>query len=75
MYNGKPLAKDAGKRAYEELCRIANREKPTRFAERIGITKPSPSHWGRGIAPSLMSLNRLHYAGADIIYIVTGERK
>ena len=61
-----------GYRAYEEVLRIFPR---TIDAMRgLGIRRENLYAWGRGVCPSAKYLARLHKAGADVIWILTGEK-
>lgn len=65
---------EIGKRAYEETLRLW----PTQKEAQAAIARKNNGiiyHWGEGIAPSAKYLQRLHYCGADVIYILTGVRK
>ena len=45
-------------------------------ARKIGCTSKLVSNWVCGyIIPKPYYLQRLHYAGADILYILVGERR
>lgn len=60
-------------RAIEEVYRLF----PTMgvAAKRLGINKRMMSNWQcDGNCPSGYSLQQLHYAGADVIYILSGTR-
>lgn len=65
---------DIGKRAFEEVLRIFPSLVVAR--ERLGISGQQLLYdWSDGGAPSAKYLQRLHYCGADVIYILTGVRK
>ena len=64
---------EIGYRTFEEVLRVFGKIKD---AELLLGTK---SHglvyeWMNGVAPSAKYLQRLHYCGADVIYILTGVR-
>jgi hypothetical protein len=62
-----------GKRAYEEVLRLFARKKDA--VKMIGTSSPRIIYdWMNGGAPSAKYLQRLHYLGADVIYILTGIR-
>jgi hypothetical protein len=62
---------EIGHRAYEEAIRLFC--KP-RFANQHGITRQILHSWSEGISPSALYLTKMHYAGADVLYILTGKR-
>lgn len=65
---------EIGKRAFEEVLRIF----PTQKAgmRQLGINSQQLIYaWAGGGAPSAKYLQRLHYCGADVIYILTGMRR
>lgn len=61
-----------GYRAYTEALRIFPRMKDAMSA--LGCRENNIYKWGEGICPSAKFLARLHKAGADVIWILTGER-
>ena len=64
---------EIGERTYEEIVRLFDRMDEARHA--IGTTNKNHIYeWMRGVAPSAKYLQRLHYLGADVIYILTGIR-
>ena len=68
---------EVGKRAFEELDRIFNLSKYvsiTKAAKSIGCDKKAIYGWENGATPETIYLIRLHYLGADVIYIMTGVR-
>lgn len=64
---------EIGYRAYSEVLRIFPRMKDVTTA--LGIRYDNIYAWHRGVNPSAKYLARLHKAGADVIWILTGERK
>lgn len=65
---------EIGKRAFEEVKRIFEKDVDARNA--LGITSKQHLYdWMCGVAPSAKYLQRLHYCGADVIYILTGTKK
>lgn len=65
---------EIGKRAFEEVLRLFPSMSESRA--RLGMnSKQLLYDWSRGSAPSAKYLQRLHYCGADVIYILTGVRK
>jgi hypothetical protein len=65
---------EIGKRAFEEVTRIFPKHKEARIA--LGMKSHQLIYdWMEGIAPSAKYLQRLHYCGADVIYILTGVKK
>ena len=68
---------EVGKRAFEELDRIFNLSKYggiIKAAKSIGCDKKTIYGWENGVTPETIYLIRLHYLGADVIYIMTGVR-
>lgn len=64
---------EIGKRAFEEILRIFEKTKDANKS--LGITSNRLIYdWMEGMAPSAKYLQRLHYCGADVIYILTGTR-
>ena len=61
-----------GQRAYEELLRICG---VSRGIQLLGCSGKRPYEWREGSTPDAKYLARLHHMGADVIYILTGERK
>jgi hypothetical protein len=65
---------EIGERAFEETFRLFDRMKDA--ANAIGVGNNATIYgWMRGDAPSAKYLQRLHYLGADVIYILTGVRR
>lgn len=64
-----------GHRAYEELKRIAGPRGIARLCRRMGYGRKSAYKWGKGHTPTIFALVKLHYAGADVMYILSGERR
>lgn len=64
---------EIGRRAYLEVLRLFPKLKDAVRA--IGLTNAQLFYeWGNGINPSAKYLARLHNAGADVIWILTGKR-
>ena len=63
---------DIGRRAYEEAMRLFDNPRTLRL--RIGIGKSTVYQWKDGRSPGGLALARLHYAGADVLYILTGKK-
>lgn len=64
---------EIGKRAFEEVLRIYPKMKDAKNS--LGISSNLLLYdWMEGVAPSAKYLQRLHYCGADVIYILTGKR-
>ena len=64
---------EIGKRAFEEVFRIYEKAEDARIS--LGMkSKQLLYDWMDGCAPSAKYLQRLHYMGADVIYILTGTR-
>lgn len=65
---------EIGKRAFEEVLRIFPKITTARNA--LGISNHQLLYdWMNGCAPSAKYLQRLHYCGADVIYILSGMRQ
>lgn len=65
---------EIGQRAHSEVQRIFENNKIAR--RQLGISSVRLMYdWMYGVAPSAKYLQRLHYCGADVIYILTGVRK
>lgn len=70
---GKPQI-EIGQRAYEEVQRIFKSDAEAKRT--LGISSNLLlQDWRCGVAPSAKYLQRLHYCGADVIYILTGVNK
>jgi hypothetical protein len=68
---------EVGKRAFEELDRIFNLSKyggAIKASKSIGCRRNTLYEWEKGVTPETIYLIRLHYLGADVIYIMTGVR-
>ena len=68
---------EVGKRAHEELGKIFDLHKYggiIKAAKSIGCDKKAIYGWENGVTPETFYLIRLHYLGADVIYIMTGVR-
>lgn len=62
---------DIGRRAFEEVLRIFKNLVAAR--KMLGMSSRQLLYdWEAGCAPSARYLQRLHYCGADVIYILTG---
>ena len=62
-----------GRRAYEEVERIFGKDVDARA--KLGMKSRQLLYdWMEGVSPSAKYLQRLHYVGADVIYILTGVR-
>ena len=65
---------EIGQRAFEEVHRIFAKDVDARIA--LGMKSHQIIYdWMEGGAPSAKYLQRLHYFGADVIYILTGMRQ
>ena len=64
---------EIGKRAAEEAFRLFEKSKDAQRAI-CGNNNGLIYHWQEGVAPSAKYIQRLHYCGADVIYILTGRR-
>lgn len=68
---------EVGRRAFEELDRIFNLSKYggiIKAIKSIGCSKNTIYEWKSGVTPETIYLIRLHYMGADVIYIMTGVK-
>ena len=72
-----PRTKDQvkiGYRTFEEVLRVFEKIKDAELL--LGIKSHGLVYdWMNGVAPSAKYLQRLHYCGADVIYILTGVRR
>lgn len=69
---------EIGQRAVEELERLYDVKKygnKLLVSKMIGCDKKAIGGWENGAAPDAIHLQRLHEIGADVIYILTGDRK
>ncbi len=65
---------EIGKRTFEEVTRVFPTLQNAR--DMPGMKSRQLLYdWMDGCAPSAKYLQRLHYCGADVIYILTGARK
>lgn len=63
---------DIDVRTAEEVAKLGRT--PDEIAERIGCRTPSVRSWLTGtFTPSAQSLRQLHFAGCDVLYILTGK--
>lgn len=58
-----------------EVFRLFPNQTNRQIATVIGCGKCVVGEWGHGVAPSAKYLERLHELGADVIWILTGEKK
>ena len=64
---------EIGRRAYLEVLRLFDKLKDANAS--LGMNSNQLLYdWMGGVAPSAKYLQRLHYLGADVIYILTGMR-
>lgn len=63
---------EIGRRAHEEVLRIFQSQKEA--AVRLGVERKRFNTWLHGGDPTVSVLARLHFAGADVLYILTGKR-
>lgn len=61
-----------GHRAWDEVQRLF--KNPRQAAARLGITRSIIYDWRDGHSLTMLSLEKLYYAGADIKYILTGRK-
>lgn len=64
---------EIGYRAFEETMRVFCSPKNAMMA--LSCSKNMLYGWKEGSTPNSFILARLHYAGADVIYILTGKQK
>jgi hypothetical protein len=69
---GKKGDLEIGRRAFQEAMRLF--QTPKKARERIGVRKSTLFAWGEGVIPGGLYLAKLHYAGADVLYILTGKK-
>lgn len=62
-----------GYRAFEEAMRVF--QSPKNAMMGLLCSKHMLYGWKEGTTPGALALARLHYAGADVMYILTGKRK
>ena len=62
-----------GRRMREEADRIF--PSLTCAAKALRCDRKNFTGWGNGDTPSTLYLARIHYYGADVIYILTGKRR
>lgn len=65
---------EIGQRAFEEVLRIFDKLNDAKFYLRM-TSNQLLYDWMNGSSPSARYLQRLHFCGADVIYILTGVRK
>lgn len=63
---------EIGRRAHEEVLRIFPTQREA--AARLGAERKRFNSWLHGYTPGANILAKLHYAGADVLYILTGKR-
>ena len=64
---------EIGKRMYQECLRIfPSIADVVKYFSCGGYT---PYKWGQGVSPSANNLARLHYAGGDVMFVLTGRKK
>jgi hypothetical protein len=64
---------EIGQRAFDEVLKLFDNLNTARRT--LGMTSKQLLYdWMEGVAPSAKYLQRLHYCGADVIYILTGVR-
>lgn len=61
-----------GQRMYSECLRLF--EYNANITRCLHCSRDAPYQWEQGVAPSAKNLARLHYAGGDVIYVLTGRR-
>jgi hypothetical protein len=63
---------EIGYRAAEEARRIYKRSSV--IERETGISRQTLHEWERGLTPGGNYLAKLYFAGADLVYILTGKR-
>lgn len=63
---------EIGKRMYLECLRLFPSHTST--AKHFGISHFTIYKWNEGVSPSANNLARLHYAGGDVIWVLTGRK-
>lgn len=66
---------EIGRRAAEECRRLFPGKSVYSIGCIVGRNRKVVEYWQNGGAPGAMFLARLHYLGADVIYILTGEKQ
>lgn len=65
---------EIGQRAYSEVQKLFVTDAEAR--RQLGISSARLlQDWRCGVAPSAKYLQRLHFCGADVIYILTGVKR
>lgn len=65
---------EIGNRAYHELLRVFPEKSISEISLLLGCNRKLPFAWRDGCAPSPMFLERMAQLGADVHYILTGNR-
>lgn len=65
---------EIGNRLADELLRMFPNETIKGICKKVGADRRALSNWRRGDVPSTIYLQRLHYLGGDVIYVLTGKR-
>ena len=63
---------EIGRRAFEEAVRLF--DTPSEASRRIGVRRKLLYAWREGCVPCGIFLAKLHCAGCDVIYILTGKK-
>lgn len=63
-----------GERMYEELIRLFPNQTVAKMTRALGCDRKMPWHWRNGDTPQTIFLQRLHYLGGDVLYVLTGCR-
>lgn len=63
---------EIGRRMYEESIRLFG--SVPKAAKALGAERKTPWSWDGGATPQTRFLVRLHYAGGDVMYVLTGKR-
>ena len=65
---------DIGHRMAEELLRMFPDESIRGICKKLGADRRAIADWERGNTPTTVFLQRLHYLGGDVMYVLTGHR-
>ena len=64
---------EIGYRMVDELIRLFGTK--ANAIRRLPCEQHSLNRWGDGETPGGYMLQKLHYCGGDVIYVLTGERR
>lgn len=64
---------EIGYRMHEEVCRLFKTQADA--TRRLRCHRHTIAAWSVGGCPDVHYLTRLHYAGGDVLYVLTGRRR